>query len=382
MYKHHYSEFLKANAGKLHMACHSHHYWPDVTRQAMLDYWEDSAQMVDDKWNYFFSEKIPKVQKLIAENLNLSNPQSLVFAPNTHELLYRLISSFYGDKPVKILTTSSEFHSFNRQSRRWQEMNLATVDRVAVNSEFEDQFVKKALEGDYDLIFFSHVFFDSGIALENLERLVNKLSSTESTIVVDGYHGFGAIPTDLSRVEENIFYLGGSYKYLQGGEGCCFMHVPPNSLKPVNTGWFAGFAELESKQDGPISFSEGAMKFAGSTMDFSALYRLEASLKLINEITIETIHQYIQNLQNVFLEKIYALENSYLNKDSLMVNDLGNHGHFLTFKTEHAAALHDYLKSHGVITDFRGDRLRFGFAIYHDPQDYQLDFLSQFRPEV
>ena len=178
------------------MACHSHHYWPDVTRQAMLDYWEDSAQMVDDKWNYFFSEKIPKVQKLIAENLNLSNPQSLVFAPNTHELLYRLISSFYGDKPVKILTTSSEFHSFNRQSRRWQEMNLATVDRVAVNSEFEDQFVKKALEGDYDLIFFSHVFFDSGIALENLERLVNKLSSTESTIVVDGYHGFGAIPTD------------------------------------------------------------------------------------------------------------------------------------------------------------------------------------------
>ena len=49
MYQQFYQRFLQANAGKQHFACHSHHYWPDVTRDAMLEYWDDTARLVDDK---------------------------------------------------------------------------------------------------------------------------------------------------------------------------------------------------------------------------------------------------------------------------------------------------------------------------------------------
>ena len=59
MYKQWYSHFLKNHPGVQHFACHSHHYWPDVTREAHLQYWEDSAKYVDDKWGHFFSEIIP-----------------------------------------------------------------------------------------------------------------------------------------------------------------------------------------------------------------------------------------------------------------------------------------------------------------------------------
>ena len=92
MYKKYYSRFLTANPHIQHYASHSHHFWPDVTREAGIQYWDDSAKYVDDKWNHIFGEKIPAVQKLIAEVLKLSHPEQIVFAPNTHELVYRLIS--------------------------------------------------------------------------------------------------------------------------------------------------------------------------------------------------------------------------------------------------------------------------------------------------
>jgi selenocysteine lyase/cysteine desulfurase len=94
MYKKYYKRFLEANVGIQHYASHSHHYWPDVTREAMLEYWDDSARYVDDKWDHIFTNKLPETQKLIASILKLSAPEQIVFAPNTHEFVYRLLSCF------------------------------------------------------------------------------------------------------------------------------------------------------------------------------------------------------------------------------------------------------------------------------------------------
>ena len=66
MYQQFYQRFLQANQGRQHFACHSHHYWPDVSRDAMLEYWDDTARLVDDKWRYIFGEKVPQTQQLIA----------------------------------------------------------------------------------------------------------------------------------------------------------------------------------------------------------------------------------------------------------------------------------------------------------------------------
>ncbi|MGE5085672.1 MAG: selenocysteine lyase, partial [Bacillota bacterium] len=103
MYKYLYRRFLEANPQQLHFACHSHHYWPDVSREAHLQYWDDSAKYVDEKWGYLVSQKIPHAQKLIAENLNLSKPEQIVFAPNTHEFVFRLLSALDWTKKVRIL---------------------------------------------------------------------------------------------------------------------------------------------------------------------------------------------------------------------------------------------------------------------------------------
>ncbi len=53
-----YSRFLKGHAGKLHFRAHSHDFWPDVSREAQIAYWDDCAMFGDEKWNRIFSETI------------------------------------------------------------------------------------------------------------------------------------------------------------------------------------------------------------------------------------------------------------------------------------------------------------------------------------
>ena len=385
MYQQFYQRFLTANKGKQHFACHSHHYWPDVSRDAMLEYWDDSARLVDDKWRYIFAEKVPQTQQLIADILHLPQPEQIVFAPNTHELVMRLLSCFDLRQPLKILTTDSEFHSFSRQVKRLAEYDNVQLDIIPTEpfASFEQRFSQAASQQQYQLIFCSQVFFNSGFAISDLTAFVSRLSAvSEAMIVIDGYHGFMALPTDLSAIAERVFYLAGSYKYAGGGEGCCFMAVPLGSLeRPLYTGWFAEFGTLAAEKSATVLYSEDGYRFAGATMDFSALYRLNAVLRLFKQqgISVGRIHQYVQQLQQVFLQKLDALQHPRLNSASLLAQDLNQHGHFLTFRCgtpAEVAELAAQLKRAGIETDYRGDRLRFGFALYHNSADYDLSCLA------
>jgi selenocysteine lyase/cysteine desulfurase len=385
MYQQFYQRFLQANSGKQHFACHSHHYWPDVTRDAMLEYWDDTARLVDDKWRYIFGEKVPQTQQLIADILQLPQPEQVVFAPNTHELVMRLLSCFDLTQPLRILSTDSEFHSFSRQVKRLSEYSNVQVDIVPTEpfSSFEQRFAAAAAQQQYQLIFCSQVFFNSGYAIADLTRFVQDLAqNSDAMIVIDGYHGFMALPTDLSAIAERIFYLAGSYKYAQGGEGCCFMAVPLGSTeRPLYTGWFAEFGTLAAEKSATVLYSEDGYRFAGATMDFSALYRLNAVLRLFKQqgISVGRIHLYVQQLQQAFLAKLTALQHPKLNQSNLLVHDLAHHGHFLTFRCGTAAEVAQLaaeLKQAGIETDYRGDRLRFGFALYHNSAQYDLTCLA------
>jgi selenocysteine lyase/cysteine desulfurase len=391
MYQKYYSKFIESQKDNLHFTAHSHHFWPDVTLDAMIEYWNDSARLTDHKWEYILSEKVPQTQKLIAEILNLSHPENITFAPNTHELLFRLISSLSSkdtSKKIKILTTDSEFYSFERQIRRLQELPLYDIQVIPTKpfDSFESRF-QQAVQSDqgqpWDMIFFSQVFFNSGIVFSGYEKIV-RAAHKDSLIVMDAYHGFMAMPTNLSSVENKLFYISGGYKYAQSGEGVCFMYSPPGlKLRPVNTGWFADMKSLSQDQKSLISYSNDGYRFAGSTMDYTALYRLNATLSLLKRdaVSVDRIHAYVQDLQKDFLEKLNALEHPLLNLNSLLSadpnakKDLKSHSHFLAFELPDASTTEKLvanLQKNKILTDSRKNVIRFGFGMYQN-KNYTLN---------
>lgn len=358
-----FRRFLDADKGRLHFAAHSHHPWPDVTFDAHMKAWEDAARLMDDKWDTIFGRIIPEIRIRISTMLGLPDPGTLVFAPNTHEFVTRLFSCL--DTPIRIITTDGEFHSFDRQVRRWEEARLAEVVRVTTEpfDSFPERFEGEARSAT--MVYLSRVFFDSGYVVEGLDEVI-AAAPDDAFVVIDGYHGFMALPTNLSGVSERIFYIGGGYKYAMAGEGACFMHCPPGfGERPIDTGWFAGFDDL-TKRGAEVAYGRDGDRFWGATFDPSGLYRLLAVLRLmeVEGITPASIHRHVEDLQEQLLATGVV-------PGELIPSAGMPRGNFLTFRTDEAGAIYHGLHDQNVIVDHRGDRLRIGFGIYQDPDDVE-----------
>jgi kynureninase len=374
-YKRHFQRFIAADPERLHFAAHSHHFWPDVTFAAQEQCWLDAARLADRKWETVFAEIVPAAQRHVARVLNLPDPATIAFGPNTHGFVMRLLSVFPAGKPIRVLTTDGEFHSFRRQIRRLEEDSLAEVTRISVEptATLAERLTAAAARGGHDLVFISHVFFNSGYALPDLRAIVRAVPQRDTVIVIDGYHGFLALPTDFGPISGRAFYMAGGYKYAMSGEGACFLHVPPGQApRPRDTGWFASFGTLETGDDGAVPYAAGGARFLGATFDPVGLYRFRAVMDWLAGlgVTVDAIHAHVHALQRAFVDRLSARKLAALDPRQLVVPiEQPDRGHFLTFRTADAEALHRRLLDAGIVTDYRGDRLRFGFGLYHDAQD-------------
>jgi len=370
-----FSRFLGAAPRRLHFAAHSHHPWPDASYAGHERAWLDAARWADLKWDRVFEELIPRAQAHVARVLSLPDPRTLAFAPSTHELVMRLLSCL--PRPLRVLTTDGEFHSFARQARRLEEDGRATVTRIAVEpfETFADRFVAAAAAGGHDLVYVSQCFFNSGFRLERLDALVAGIPEP-TPVIVDGYHAFMAVPTDLSRIAQRAFYVAGGYKYAMAGEGCCFMHCPPGyAQRPLNTGWFAAFGALpQAHQAGEVPFAAGGLRMMGATHDPTALYRFNAVMDWLQTagVTVADIRRHVEELQARFLA--LREQRGWL-PDAARVPPAGvAHGNFLVFRHADAGAIHRRLLERNVVTDYRDDRLRIGFGVYQEAGDVEEFF--------
>jgi selenocysteine lyase/cysteine desulfurase len=374
--KRHFSRSIAYDGAPLHFAAHSHHPWPDVTFEAQQSYWSDAARLLDRKWETIFGSVLPKAQAHIARTLGLPDPRTIAFAPNTHAFLLRLLSATHGLPKHNVLATDSEFHSFTRQMNRLVEDELVNLVTVPVEPfpTFKSRFLAAMAErDDWDMVWLSHVFFNSGYVLSaaDIAEIVAKIPDRETFAVLDGYHAYMAIPVDVSALAPRVFYLAGGYKYAMAGEGACFMHCPPGyGERPRDTGWYAEFGALERQRAGVVAYGTDASRFAGATFDPSGIYRLNAVMDWLarENLDVSAMHAQCLSLQQLFLDQLGGAK-TLLKPVNLMIADERRRGRFLTFRTNDAARLDRELSNRNIVVDHRGDRLRFGFGVYQDESD-------------
>ena len=133
-----------------------------------------------------------------------------------------------------------------------------------------------------------------------------------------------------------------------------------------------GFRSLDGLQQG-VAYGEDGTRFMGATFDPSGLYRQSAVFEWMQGLglTVEAIHAHVLELQRpAFGSRLRAGGFEGL-RGARLVTPIEDRrrGHFLTFETGTAAALHDELLARRIVTDVRGDRIRFGFGCYHAPRD-------------
>src|ERR1700680_2294226 len=283
----HFTEFLGAQPKRIHLAAHSHHFWPDTACEAHRRALFDATRLADNKWETIFGALLPRVQYGLASILALPDSATIAFAPNTHDCIRRLLSSFPVGSILRILTSDSEFHSFARQIARLEEDGLVAVERIAAEpfASFPVRFTSAARRGGHDLVFVSQIFFNSAGPSGSLHAITRAVHNEKTLVVFDGYHGFMALPTDFAANANRAFYLAGGYKYAMAGEGVCFMHCPSGlAMRPRDTGWFAAFGALSGTDETSIPYGIDGTRFMGATFDPTGLYRLGAVFDWMGEI--------------------------------------------------------------------------------------------------
>ena len=373
-YKHLFSRALAASPGRLHFACHSHHLWPDASYDGHMEAWQDAAVLADRKWERVFGEVMPRAQANIALELGLPDPKTIGFAPNTHELLMRLFSAKFGDRPLDVLTSDGEYHSFRRQSARWEEagrMKLRIVPCEPFHT-FTERFLAAARERTPDVAFVSHIMFRSGLRFDGVDELAQMAAPDGTWVVLDLYHSLMAIPCDFSTVADRVVLLGGGYKYAMTGEGAGYIHAPPGyAPRPEYTGWFADFVAMEAKQKG-VAFSNDGGRFLGATYDPTPLYRFNAVYAMLADARLDTaeITQRVATLRGTLETAIESGEAGRLREAELLrPNREGPNARFISLRHPDAVQWKSTLMAANVITDARDDVLRIGMGLYHEPED-------------
>ncbi len=360
---HHYSRFRVAE--RLLLTGHSHQAWPDVGFEAQQRAWLDAAEFVDEKWERA-AVQAAAVRAGFARLIG-DSAGNIALAQNTHELVTRWLSAVSLPKRPKIATTDGEFHSVRRQVDRLAEEGIAIINVPAQPADTLVERLIAAIDSRTACAMVSSVLFETAEIVPELEMLAAACRQQGVPLLIDAYHQVNVVPFDLQQARLNdVFVVGGGYKYCQLGEGNCFLRVPPDTyMRPVLTGWFAAFEALEEPAPGRVEYGAGAAAFGGATYDVTSHYRAAAVLAFHQEqgLTVDKLRAISRHQVGLLKTEFERLDlPPSLAQVEPMPDD--RRGGFLAIRIPAAKDVAHRLRERGVYVDARRDLLRVGPAPY------------------
>jgi selenocysteine lyase/cysteine desulfurase len=168
--------------------------------------------------------------------------------------------------------------------------------------------------------------------------------------VIDATHAIGWLPLDATRFDA---VACAAYKWLMSPRGTAFMVLKEelaDTLTPSQAGWYAAANPLTDQFGLPLRLADSARRFDTSPAWFSWV-GTEPSLRLINEIGVETIHEHDLRLANRFLEGL---------------GEPPSNSAIVTSAIEDAP---EKLARAGIMAAARAGRLRASFHLYNTEAD-------------
>jgi kynureninase len=362
-------EYARFGVGeRLLLSGHSHQAWPDVALEGVVECFEDAALCVDDKWGRAFA-KADDVRAGIGALLGEPGAE-IALGQNTHELVLRFLSALDLRARPRLVTTDGEFHTLRRQLARLGEAGLDVVRVPAAPADTLAERLAGAVDDRTAAVLVSAVLYETARMVPGLGALAEECAPRGAELLVDVYHLVGPRRLSVGGLGlEAAWIVGGGYKYLQLGEGNCFLRLPLQAadMRPAITGWFAEFDALAAAPEGGrVGYGAGGSRFAGATYDPTSHYRAARVFDFFAEqgLTPSVLRASYRRQLDLLAAHVDALALP----DDLLTRDrdtpLDRFGAFLALRSPHANELQRTLATRGVLTDSRGEFLRLGPAPY------------------
>ena len=286
---------------------------------------------LDRAWDLWMQGR-ERFRELTAQLVGAPRADCIVPKTSAGQGLRAVLNALPG-KP-RVLTTDAEFDSLDFILRAYRDKGRIEL-KVLPFDDFRPE--------PCDLVVLSTVAFRTGRVFPDLD----KLRTGNAMVLIDVYHHAGVLPLDVAALDVD-FAVGGSYKYLRGGPGACWLYVHPrhHGLRTLDTGWFAKKDVFAYQRPEPPQFAPGGDGWLESTPPVLTPFQALAGLEVTLELGVPRIREY--NLaQKALLESL------------LPVSGAGpEHGAFVTLQRPDAKALATALEKQGIKTDARGEHLR------------------------
>lgn len=256
----------------------------------------------------------------------------------------------------RVLSTRGEFDSIDLILKQYAV--LGRIEMKWLEPDAEGRFtvarMLQELRFGSDLVVISQVMFMDGQVVHELPVLAEACHAIGARLLVDAYHAIGVIPVDVAAMHAD-FMIGGSYKYLRGGPGACFLYISPEALaselRPLDTGWFAREDTFGYERPDTPLLRAGGDAFLESTPPVLTYYQARSGQMFALALGLERMRAY-------GLEQLRCLK-SYLREVGIdAIGADSDHGAFLAVRLDNASDISTKLAEQGVVTDARGPWLR------------------------
>ncbi len=309
---------------------------------------------LDDAWDGWLEER-EAFRARVARLIGAARADCVVPKTSAGQGLRAVLNALPG-RP-RVISTQGEFDSIDVILKQYAALGRITLRWVEPDGQgdFAVGSLIDALDDGADLVVVSQVMFMTGQIVAGLDRLAEACHERGAKLLVDSYHAVGVIPVDVVQLRAD-FVIGGSYKYLRGGPGACFLYIAPevleSGLRPLDMGWFAnsdtfgyGRPELPALQPGGGAFLE-------STPPVLTWYQARSGAEFTLAMGVERLRAYS-------LQQLGALRGCLADAGvgTVTGGDEG-HGAFLAIRLVNAMEFPARLEREGIVCDARGEWLR------------------------
>ena len=319
----------------IYLANHSLGRPPDRTAEDLQGAIEAWYRDMDGAWKRW-TEGREAFRALTSRLVGAPSADCIVPKTSAGQGLRAVLNSFAA-KP-RVLASDAEFDSLDFILRVYRDKGRIELKVLP----FEDFRFEPC-----DLVVLSTVAFRDGKVFPSLKETIAGAHSAGALVLLDVYHHAGVLPLDLEALQAD-FAVGGSYKYLRGGPGACWLYVHPrhHGLRTLDTGWFAKEEVFAYERPEPPRFAPGGDGWLESTPPVLAPFQALAGLEITLELGVERIREY--NLaQKAFLESLLPVSGA-----------AADYGAFVTIRHPKARTVAEILERQQIKVDARGEYLR------------------------
>lgn len=263
----------------------------------------------------------------VSKFINAPSPNNIIFNKSATEginLVSSCLSDSYFEDGDEVLLTKLEHHS-NLVPWHLVSKKIKIVSaELKPNGELDYNDLIEKINSKTKLIAITHMSNVTG-SITNFEKIKLKAKKLNIPILIDGCQFVPHKKLDIKELNPD-FYVFSAHK-LYGPSGLGVLYMKDYWIEKLGP-YQGGGSMIKNVEIDSSTYLEGNHKFEAGTPPIAEVIGLSSSIDFINQVGIENIYSYENELTN------YAYEKMKRNNDMKIYGDFNNQTSIISFNIE------------------------------------------------